>query len=319
MKRLETLKLERQKRIASKGNSNTAQSSSRSQQTRKLQPTKMSPNSQKGSKFSDSDPGPSSPLQGFPIRTASIGSNDSNKAVKPSRLNGGNHSASNRLSQSVPSLVKLKKENSDASNDKRVSMARIRRLSEPKMSNSNHASSIKTRSIAPALKAKVTNETESKKKISALINLDKSKAATLPELKITTPKGPAATIGHSSIAKETMPLVHCSSVSEGACASMERNTAKVSRHNELDDNPVVEKNVVMLECEKPSIRTGTSTTSEDNLCDRRTYGKHKMEVKTDVPSENSATNALNSQIKVSGVNREPIKHQAQGQLSSHEV
>ncbi|XP_038906996.1 COP1-interacting protein 7 isoform X2 [Benincasa hispida] len=288
IKRIETLKLERQKRIAARGNnSNTAQSSLPSQQTRKLLPTKMSPNSQKGSKFSDSDPGPSSPLQRFPIRTPSIGSNDSNKAAKPSRLNGGNHSAGNRLIQSVPSLTKLKKENSDATNDKKVSMARIRRLSEPKMSISNHAASIKTRS-EPALKAKVTNETESKKKISAIMNLDKSKAATLPELKIRTPKGPGATIGNS-IAQETKQSVNCPSVSEGACASMEGITAKVSHHNELDDNPVVEKTVVMLEYEKPSIRTGPSS---DNL---------------------------NPQIKVSGVNREPIKLQSQSQLSSHEV
>ncbi|XP_023547770.1 COP1-interacting protein 7-like isoform X1 [Cucurbita pepo subsp. pepo] len=357
IKRIETLKLERQKRIAARGNnSNTAaQSSLPSQQTRKLLPTKMSPSSQKGSKFSDSDPGPSSPLQRFSIRTASIGSNDSNSAAKPSRLNGINHSAGNRLSQSVPSLNKLKKENSEATHDKKVSMARIRRLSEPKMSISNHSSSFKTRSTEPALKAKLTNETESKKKISnetdskkkvsnendskrkisnetdskkkvnetdskkkisAIMNLDKSKAATLPELKIRTPKGPGATIGNS-LAKEMTQSVNCSSVSDVACASMEKITAKVSHHNELDDNPVVEKTVVMLECEKPSIRTGP--VSQDNLCDRRTYSKHKMEGKTDIPSEYSATNALNPQIKVSGVNREPIKRQSQGQLSSREV
>ncbi|XP_031736947.1 COP1-interacting protein 7 isoform X2 [Cucumis sativus] len=290
IKRIEALKLERQKRIAARGNnSNSAQSSLPSQQTRKLLPTKMSPNSQKGSKFSDSDPGPSSPLQRFPIRTPSIGSNDSNKTTKPSRLNGGNHSAGNRLIQSVPSLTKLKKENSDATNDKKVSMARIRRLSEPKMSISNHSSSTKTRSTEPAIKAKVTNETESKKKISAIMNLDKSKAATLPELKIRTTKGPGATIGNS-IAQETMQSVNHPSVSEGACASMERITAKVTHHNELDDNSVVEKTVVMLECEKPSIPTVPA--SKDNL---------------------------NPQIKVSGVNREPIKHQPQSQLSSHEV
>lgn len=249
----------------------------------------MSPNSQKGSKFSDSDPGPSSPLQRCTIRTPSIGSNDSNKAAKPSRLNSGNHSAGNRLIQSVPSLTKLKKENSDATHEKKVSMARIRRLSEPKMSISNHASSTKKRSTEPPLKAKVPNETESKKKISAILNLDKSKAATLPELKIRTPKGPGATIGNSK-AQETMQSVNYPSVSEGASASMERITAKVSHHSELDDNPVVEKTVVMLEYQKPSIRTGPA--SEDNL---------------------------NPQIEVSSGNREPSEHQSQSQLSSHEV
>ncbi|XP_022138344.1 uncharacterized protein LOC111009543 isoform X3 [Momordica charantia] len=296
IKRIETLKLERQKRIAARGNSITAQSSLPSQPIRKQLPTKMSPNSQKGSKFSDSDPGPSSPLQRFPIRTPSIGSNDSNKAAKPSRLNGGSHSAGNRLSQSVPSLAKLKKESSDSTSDKKVSMARIRRLSEPKMSTSNHASSVRTRSVELASKAKITNESDSKKKISAIMNLDKSKAETLPELKIRTPKGPGTTAS--------------------AGASNGRNNVKDSHNNEVDDNPVVEKTVVMLECGKTSIHTDLA--SEDNLYDRRTYSKHKMEGKTDVPSNFLATDAPNSQIRVSNLDREPIKHQSHGQLHSHE-
>ncbi|KAI9071297.1 hypothetical protein K1719_046741 [Acacia pycnantha] len=60
-------------------------------------------------KLSDTEPGSSSPLQRFPVRTASVGSNDS-KVSKSSRLNVGSHSAENKLSQSVPSLHGSKQE-----------------------------------------------------------------------------------------------------------------------------------------------------------------------------------------------------------------
>ncbi|KAL7177635.1 hypothetical protein ACSBR2_030905 [Camellia fascicularis] len=67
-KRLEVLKMEREKRIAAK----TAQLAS-SQKTRKQLPTKLALSSVKGTKFSDSEPGSSSPPQRSKIRTASTG------------------------------------------------------------------------------------------------------------------------------------------------------------------------------------------------------------------------------------------------------
>ncbi|TKY53756.1 hypothetical protein E2542_SST25298 [Spatholobus suberectus] len=143
MKRLDALKMERQKRIAARSNSTATKSPMPSQQTKKQIPTKISPSSYKGSKFSDSEPGSSSPFQRFPIRrTSSVGSNDSSKAPKTTRLNTGSHSVTNKLSRSAPSLPEFKREKGDSTTDTKASMARLRRLSEPKMSTIRHTSSV---------------------------------------------------------------------------------------------------------------------------------------------------------------------------------
>ncbi|KAJ7954690.1 COP1-interacting protein-like protein [Quillaja saponaria] len=244
-KRLEALKEERQKRIAARG-------SSTSQQSKKQLPAKLSPISHRGSKFSDSEPGSSSPLQRFPSRTASMGSYDFQKASRPSKLNTGSHSPGNRISQSVSSLPEAKKEKGDGATDTKASMARIRRLSEPKMSSIHHNSSIKPRSTEAISKPKLRDGTESKK-ISAIMSLDKSKAATLPELKIRTSKGPD--VGKSkSAAKEKIQKLNgnkSSITSEGA--SLKKNDDGISPLDDGDDNPVIEKTVVILEYEKSSV------------------------------------------------------------------
>ncbi|KAE8717661.1 COP1-interacting protein-related, putative isoform 3 [Hibiscus syriacus] len=82
IKRLEALKMERQKRIAARGGSIPAQSSVAAQSSKHL----PSPSSHKASKFTDGEPGPSSPLQRS-IKPASVGSAGSHKASKPSKLN----------------------------------------------------------------------------------------------------------------------------------------------------------------------------------------------------------------------------------------
>ncbi|XVF28580.1 hypothetical protein REPUB_Repub15cG0042300 [Reevesia pubescens] len=138
IRRLEALKMERQKRIAARGSSVPAQSSV-STQSRKQLPSKLSPSSHKGSKFTDAEPGSSSPLQRS-IRTASMGSTDSHKASKPSKLNTGTQSSGNRLSRSVSSLPEPKKDIGSVTPDTKASKARIRRLSEPKTSSSPHVS-----------------------------------------------------------------------------------------------------------------------------------------------------------------------------------
>ncbi|KAI5407979.1 hypothetical protein KIW84_053999 [Lathyrus oleraceus] len=93
-----------EKRIAAKSSSVTSHSPAASHVTKREVPKKLSPSSHKGSKFSDSGPGPSSPLQRFPSRTASVGSADSSKTSKNSRLSTRNHLNENKLSQSVSSL-----------------------------------------------------------------------------------------------------------------------------------------------------------------------------------------------------------------------
>ncbi|KAI5408657.1 hypothetical protein KIW84_054479 [Lathyrus oleraceus] len=73
-----------EKRIAAKSSSVTSHSPAASHVTKREVPKKLSPSSHKGSKFSDSGPGASSPLQRFPARTASVGSADSSKTSKNS-------------------------------------------------------------------------------------------------------------------------------------------------------------------------------------------------------------------------------------------
>lgn len=288
MKRLEALKIERQKRIAARGGPISTQSKLLSHQTRKQLPTKFSPSSQKGSKFSDSDPGSLSPLQRFSI---GMGPNDSRRASKP-RSNSASRSAGNRLSQSVPSLPESKKENT-VTPESKASMARIRRLSEPKISSSHHVSLVKSRSAEPIVsKPKISGGTESKK-ISAIVNLDRTKAATLPELKIRKSKGPSDAVQKKSAAKET--------TSEDG-----------------DDNTVIEKTVVVLECEKPSIPV--VHVSEDRMGEHKRHnGNHGREEKTEVVPEYAAIRAPLSPPSTDEVDRAAIKRQLQDQPSSYEI
>jgi hypothetical protein len=89
------------------------------------------------------------------------------------------------------------------------------------------------------------------KKISAILQLDQSKSAALPELKVKSPRAPAAiVVKNRTVAKETK---------EGARGAKSHPTlesgagkkanGKVSRASDSNDNVVVEKTVVMLENE----------------------------------------------------------------------
>lgn len=245
--------MERQKRIAARSGSNTVQPSMPSPITKKRLPTKLSPSSHKGSKFSDAEPGSSSPLQRFPVRTASVGSNDS-KASKSSRLNVGNLSAENKLSRSVPTFPGSKQEKGGDTADTKASMARIRRLSEPKMSTIRQNSKVKPQSPATISKTKVAEGTEIKK-ISAIVNYDKNKTATLPELKVRTPKASDVTHNKSSI-KERTEKVSDSKISIKLEDTLPKKSVNTEpSHDNEDDNPIIEKTVVMLECEKPHAPT----------------------------------------------------------------
>ncbi|CAH9131049.1 unnamed protein product [Cuscuta epithymum] len=209
LKRLEALKLERQKRIAARGSSGSSHSVTPPSQPKRL-PTKLSPSSVKGSKFSDSVPGSSSPLQITKLRST-IGSNDSQRASKSSKKSNG-QLANYRLTRSATSLPEHNKE-------------RLRRLSEPK-TLSSVASKPRARKSGSASKSNISDFTESKK-ISAIIDLDKKKAATLPELKIRTPK----TKGSGP------PFM---------------KSRKLSQESEGDEI-IVEKTVVMHESERHSL------------------------------------------------------------------
>ncbi|KAG9136095.1 hypothetical protein Leryth_003720 [Lithospermum erythrorhizon] len=249
-KRIEALKLERQKRIAARANTSSAQKPEVTMQTKKL-PSKLSPISYRGSKFSDTEPGASSPLQRSKIRTTSLGSSDSRKSSKAGKTSNNNHIEGNRHTRSVSSLSESRKESFGVVADSKASMARIRRLSEPK-SSSKPVTATKARSAESVMKRKLSNGPDNKK-ISAIINLDKSKAATLPELKIKASHGPSKVKTVDSMAKVSIrpngEKSSSRSLDAGACI----NNEKSSHDDDVDDNPIIEKAVVTLEYEKPSV------------------------------------------------------------------
>ncbi|KAA8548828.1 hypothetical protein F0562_000512 [Nyssa sinensis] len=316
MKRLEALKMERQKRIAARGSSISSQSPLPSLQTRKQMPKKLSPSSHKGSKFSDSEPGLSSPLQRSKIRTTSLGSSDSQKASTASKSNNGNHLEENRLSRSASSLSEPKKEISGVTPDSKASMARIRRLSEPKTISVSHVTSAKMRKTEPVSKPKVSDGPESKK-LSAIMKHDRSKAESLPELKIRTSKGALDVGQNNSVEKEMRPKVKGSKSSVSSeTAALNKNNDKISHQSDVDDNPVVEKTVVMLECEKHSIPI-VHASEEKMRIQKGHYDNRELGEKIEVVSEYAVIHAPASPMDA--VDREPIQSQLQEQPSSYEV
>ncbi|OIW21327.1 hypothetical protein TanjilG_32140 [Lupinus angustifolius] len=267
-KRIEALKMERQKRIATRSSSITKQLPVPSQLTKKQLPTKLSTSSYKGSKFSYSELGPSSSLQRFSIKTASVGSNDYSKMSRSSRLNTGSHSTKNKLSQSVSSFPESKPEKGGGSTDTKASMARIRRLSKPKMNNAsmapirrlsepkiNNASMAQIRRLSepkmntilqdPSVKPRSTgaiSKTKSAdgpdiKKGSAILNHDKSKTAALPELKIRTSKESDSVQTQSSTKEKTWKLNGNKSDPNSEDTMPKKNEMRSSSNDDGDDNP----------------------------------------------------------------------------------
>ncbi|XP_042517250.1 COP1-interacting protein 7-like [Macadamia integrifolia] len=285
--RLEALKRERQKRIAARGSSGPAPSPLSSQQTRSRLPMKLSPSAQK-SKFSDSDPASVSPLQRLPIRTTSVGSSDSQKITKISRLSSG-PPGGNGVSQSLSSLPEQKKEIDGSTPESKTTRMRTRRLSDHKTSNSHHVSSVKSRSAEPVSKPKLSNGPEIKK-ISAIMSLDRTKAATLPELKIRTLKGPSDVDQNKTAPKEATQKADLKKSSVSSEDTKLRSNDKTGHSSSGDENPIIEKTVVMLEPEVPPIPVAHS--SEERMeMKRGPYDEDKAGAKTEVVSEYAAIHA----------------------------
>ncbi|KAL9353017.1 hypothetical protein Peur_055697 [Populus x canadensis] len=315
IKRLEALKLERQKRIAARGSSTTAQSAS--QRTSKQLPIKLSPGSQRGSKFSDSEPGSSSPLQRFSIKTVSAGSGDSQKVSRSSKLSTGTASTvGNRLTQSVSSLSEPKKENSGVTPDSKASVARIRRLSEPRISSRDHTSSIKPQNTESVSKPKLSSGADSKK-ISALMNHDKSKVASLPELKTKTTKGHDVVPGNSAAKEIPQKMNKRKSISTSKSTELKQNGNKISHHSDGDDNPIIEKTVV-LECEKPTIPSVHASEQNIEVQDGHS-NKYKIPEKTETLVDNANFRAPVSPFAMDGIDRNHTEHQLPKHPGVHEA
>ncbi|XP_018808040.2 COP1-interacting protein 7-like isoform X2 [Juglans regia] len=319
MKRLEALKIERQKRIAARGGSIAAKSPLMSHQTKKQLPTKVSPSSHKGSKLSNSEPGSSSSLKGSSIRTAPVGSSDSQEAFRPSRASAANHSDGNRLSHSVSSLPEPKKENSGVIADSKASMTRIRRLSEPKMVSSHHISSMKSRSAELVSKTKISDVPENKK-ASATTNHDRSKASssTLPELNMRTSKGPDGSRSKSAAKEMTQKVNGIKSSITSESAEVKRKHENIAHHSDGDDNLVIEKTVLILECEKPSISTVEAM--EGNLkAQKAQHDNFGTGKKVEVVSDYAVIHSPASPLKMDRIDGESSEHQSHEQHTSFEV
>lgn len=225
------------------------------QQTRKPMLNKFSPGAPRASKFSDSEPGTLSPLQRITRRTASLGSDDFHKVPKIGKLSTVSKSTGNMLTRSISPLPPSKRESIATGNrvtrsisplplSKRETRAsldtqnkpvlRTRRLSEPKMGNSS-APSASVRSRRTIASKKVSDAPEIKK-LSAIVNYDIAKIASLPELKIKPAKGPTNVL--------VKGVEKIKSSASGIEPSGSKN--KSLYQNDVDETPVIEKTVVMV-------------------------------------------------------------------------
>nr|XP_040247297.1 COP1-interacting protein 7 isoform X2 [Aegilops tauschii subsp. strangulata] len=311
IKRLERLKQERQKRIAAR--SGASNPISTPPQAKAKPSPKVSPSTHKSSKFTDAEPGSSSPLRKIiPARSSTPGS-DPHKTAKASKLGGDSSSA---VSKSTSSLAEIKKEKSGRTES---SIERLKKLAEPKSNAStDHPPNPKSVSSDYPRRRSLPEDVQTKK-ISAIMQLDETKSAALPELKVKSPRTPAAVVvknkAAAKVTKEAPrggPKAHATSESRDGKKS---SNGKVSRVSSSDDNVVVEKTVVMLENEVVStppvvLPSGRSAESETRSDDR-------ME-NPSLEQEYIAIRAPPSPIDLPE-DANPTIHTSDNQLNSYEV
>ncbi|PIN00795.1 hypothetical protein CDL12_26701 [Handroanthus impetiginosus] len=290
VKRLEALRLERQKRIAARGSSTSGKSVLSPKM--KQFPAKLSPASTRGSKFSDSEPVSLLPLQRSKIRT-SLGSRELPKASKASKLS--------EASQMI------KRESNGCTPDPKASMARIRRLSEPKTVPNLPVTPVDARSAETVSNQKLS-EVPERNKISAIIDLDRSKAATLPELRIKTSKS------HINADKPAFNDQKISGLNPSTFyENAEQNVSHCNTACQVDadDNPIMEKIVVMLEYEKPS---------HPNFCSSKVKSKawNQRYDNCDRDKESEVIPKLVPSL-MDGVDTDPVNSELHKQLDSNEV
>jgi hypothetical protein len=108
------------------------------------------------------------------------------------------------------------------------------------------------------------------KKISAILQLDQSKSAALPELKVKSPRAPAAiVVKNRTVAKETKEGARGAKSPTSESGAGKKANSKVSRASDSNDNVVVEKTVVMLENEvvsTPPVILPPARIAENETC-----------------------------------------------------
>ncbi|GJN40394.1 hypothetical protein PR202_gb29601 [Eleusine coracana subsp. coracana] len=260
IKRLEKLKLERQKRIAARSNAPSATSTP---QQPKVKPSpKLSPSGYKGSKFNDAEPASSSPHGKLPAKTTP--GTDPPKAAKASKL-GDN---TNAVSKSTSSLSEMKKEKSGRTGS---SNERLKKLAEPKTNlSTDHPLSSKSVKMDHSRRRSTPQDTQIKK-ISAIMQLDQSKSATLPELKVKSPRAPSVVMIDVVAAKEKKegsPAAKASSIQQ------KKNNGNIARMSNSDDSLVIEKTVVS---ENEVALTPPVILHSERIIDKETSSDHRME------------------------------------------
>ncbi|THF96176.1 hypothetical protein TEA_000521 [Camellia sinensis var. sinensis] len=105
-----------------------------------------------------------------------------------------------------------------------------------------------------------------------------------------------------------------SSLTSGS-AELNRNNDHHAHQSDVDDKPVIDKTVVMLECEKPSFPI-VHPSQENMGVQKERYDNHDNLEKTDVMSEYAAIRAPASPME--GVDIEPIQSQLQEQPRVYE-
>lgn len=233
---------------------------------------KLSPSSYKSSKFNDAEPASSSPLTKLAAKTTP--GTDPPKAAKASKLSDN----TNVVSKSTSSLTEMKKEKSGRTES---SNERLKKLAEPKINSStDYPLSSKSAKIEHSRRS--TPQDTEVKKISAIMQLDQSKSATLPELKVKSPRAPAVVMKDVVAAKEKKE----DSPATKASSTQERKiNGNVARMNNSDDSLVIEKTVVMFENEVVS--TPPVFLHSETILDEETSNDDRME-KPILESENNA-------------------------------
>ncbi|CAH9115989.1 unnamed protein product [Cuscuta epithymum] len=301
IKCLEALNLERHKRIAARGSYTSADLVVPLSQ-RRQQPINPSPSPIRGSKFSDLEPGSSSPLQRSKIRNPLV-STISPKDSKSHKFSDG-QSNNNRLTKSASSWSDPNKKSSNiVTPDSKASTTRVRKLSEPKTVNWPVAS-VKAHSSETLIRLRKSKEPENTK-ISEVIDLDATQAATLPELKIRSPKGLSDNMNVSG------PPINSANVKSMV------NGEKAPCDSAGDEN-IVEKTVVMLECEISSLPVAHASGEECRVLSQQCYSHGHLGEKISVVFEHAVpTDAPPSPFV--GFVSDPIPGLDQGQLNSCEV
>ncbi|ONK70724.1 uncharacterized protein A4U43_C04F860 [Asparagus officinalis] len=287
-KRLEALKIERQKRIAARSSSNATQSPL-VKDTKVGLPKKASPSSFKGSKFSEVESGSSSPLQKLNTRRSSTGSSNSQKTTGASRSIG----SSNGLAKSVSSLSEAKKASNGIMPEAKATASRTKRLSDPSVGNTPHASQ---KSVATDQLWKQNIANGPQVKISSIVQLDKTNFDT---------------VQNKSVTKETVQRDSGNTLQASGSFQEKQTKKNLPRVSIGDDNPVIEKNVVMLENE---MITAPALRSSEGLTGTTDGAKEKAGTK----SEYAAVRAQPSPI-IMGEVEDPGQHKRDDQPDSYEV